>query len=204
MSLRWYAARTQPRAELLAAAQLDRDGFEVYSPRVRVTDSHLASVELPLFPGYLFIRCDLETENVPTFRSTHRILGWINFDGDIPWLPDEVVSDIQSRAELINLEGGVRIRFKPGELVQIISDTFQGIGEVVEDAKTAESKVKVLLEFLGRSVPALVPWALLKPLEDTHKEYQRSSGPISRRLPRRTRGKGRRINNMAQAATGIV
>lgn len=198
MALHWYAARTQPRSELLATAQLGRDGFEVYSPRVRVTDSHLASVELPLFPGYLFIRCDLETENVPTFRRSHRILGWINFDGDIPWLPDEVVAEIQNRADLINLEGGVRIRFEPGELVQIVSDTFQGIGEVVEDAKSAESKVKVLLEFLGRSVPALVPWALLRPLEDTHEGDHRAPG----RLPRRTRGKGRRINNMAPAAVG--
>lgn len=196
MPLRWYAARTQPRAEILAAAQLSRDGFNVYNPRIRVTDSHLANVDLSLFPGYLFIQCDLETISGPFFRPAHRILGWVNFDDEIPWLSDEVISEIKSRAELINREGGVRVKFKPGELVQIISDTYQGIGEVVEDAKSAESKVKVLLEFLGRSVPAEVPWALLQPVNEIHKEHHR--------IPRRTRGKGRRINNKAMAVTGIA
>ena len=183
MATRWYVIRTESRSEYLAASELDRDGFEVFFPRVTVVHPRKGHGDTPLFPGYLFLHCNLEEDSGPSFRRAHRVLGWVRFGGDIPWLPDQFVAEMKKRSEMINQEGGLRRRFRPGELVRVEADAVQGIAEVVEDAKSTHSRVKVLLEFMGRSVPAQVPWESLLPIEDGEAGHQR--------IPRRTRGKGR-------------
>lgn len=179
MASRWYVIRTESRAEYLAADELDRDGFEVFFPRVAVAHPRRGHADTPLFPGYLFLRCNLEEDSWPSFRRTHRVLGWVRFGGDIPWLPDQLVAEFKNRSE----DGSLRRRFRPGELVRVDADAVQGVAEVLEDAKSNHSRVKVLLEFMGRSVRAQVPWESLLPIEDWEAD--------NHRVPRRTRGRGR-------------
>ena len=179
MASRWHVIRTESRAEYLAAGELDRDGFEVFFPRVTVAHPRKGHADAPLFPGYLFLRCNLEGDGRPSFTRAHRVLGWVRFGGDIPWLPDRLVAELKLRSE----DGGLRRQFRPGELVRIEADAVQGIAKVVEDAKSSHSRVNVLLEFMGRSVPAQVPWESLQPIEEWEAGNQR--------VPRRTRGRGR-------------
>ena len=68
MALEWRVIRTEPRAEYLAAQELGRDGFEVLFPRVKVTQPRKGHSDMPLFPGYLFLRCDADTGAWPVFR----------------------------------------------------------------------------------------------------------------------------------------
>lgn len=185
MGAQWYVVRTQTRAENLAARDLSRNGFEVFFPRVKGLYSRLKDGEAPLFPGYLFLRCDLERDGLPSFRTIHRVLGWVRFEDDIAWIPDQVVDEIRKRSENINREGGFRRRFRSGELVRVVSGAIQGLAEVIEDSKSVQSKVRVLLEFMGRSVLAQVSGFDLQPVYD-------QSG-AKRRSTRGTRGKGRWI-----------
>ena len=185
MGARWYVLRTQSRGENLAASDLTRDGFEVFFPRVKGLYSRLKNGEAPLFPGYLFLRCNLERDGLPSFRTTPRVLGWMRFEDDIAWVPDQVVDEIRKRSEIINREGGFRRRFRSGELVRVVSGAIQGLAEVIEDSKSIQSKVRVILEFMGRSVPALVSGFDLQPVDDLTVPNRQST--------RRTRGKGRWI-----------
>src|SRR5689334_3168679 len=54
-AFRWYAVRTKPRHEKMAAMMLDHKGYEnflpLYRPRRALRDR---DVRVPLFPGYLF------------------------------------------------------------------------------------------------------------------------------------------------------
>jgi len=183
MSAKWYVIKTLPRAEYLAANELDRDGYEVFLPCVKVTDSRAGHMDTPIFPGYLFIRHDAETEGWPTFRAVHRVLGWVEFGDEVPWLPDEVVCDLRGRVEAINEGGGIWHQFQPGERVEIVSKTMQTLGEVVDASPSRHGRVKVLIDFMGRQVSAQVPWDILRPLASTV--------PTTRPAPRRTRGNGR-------------
>ena len=192
MGSKWYVARTEPRGEFLAAAELARDGFEIFSPRVKEPTSRRRHADYPLFPGYLFIRWDLEAGEWPSFRRVHRITGWVRFGGEIPWLPDEVVAGLMERWETINRQGGVLKRFPPGEKVRIVSGSLQGLAQVVEEAKSPQARAKVLLQFMGRLVQAHVPWESLRPLDN-----QPADGT---RIPRRTRGGGRWIRGFGPSA----
>jgi len=182
MARRWYIVRTKPRAEYLAAEELGRDGFEIFSPRVK-NPSPISHADTPLFPGYLFLRCDLEGERISSIRQAHHVAGWVSFGGEIPSIPDEVVRALMERAEAINREGGLWRRYRPGEKVRIISNNIDSLAEVIEEVKSPQARVKVLLNFMGRLVSAQVPWEHLQPTESASGEKHR--------LPRRTRGRGR-------------
>ena len=66
------------------------------------------------------------------------------------------------------------------------------VAEVVEESKSPQGRVKVLLEFMGRLVSAQVGWQDLTPIQD--EQYPK------RRVPRRTRGGGRWIRDAGSPA----
>ena len=184
MGYNWYVARTEPRAEALAACELGREGYETFLPRVRNPQSGIGNSHSILFPGYLFLRFDPELGGWPFFRQSHRILGWLRFGGEVPCLPDNVVAEIKERIEQINLDGGLRQRFQPGDEVRLTSESLHCLAQVVEDKKP-DTRVKVLLRFMGRLVSTQVPREDLQLIGNEPWEKQR--------FPRRTRGKGRRV-----------
>lgn len=195
MGPRWYVVRTKPRSEVLAASELDLDGIEVFSPLVKKPHAGAGPGVAPLFPGYMFIRFDAETDGWPSFRFGRfgqHVLGWVNFRGEVPWLPDEVVAELKQRCDRINQQGGIWRRYRTGERVHVASSSIQSLAQVVEDGKTPQSRVKVLLEFMDRLVPAQVSRENLQPIEDA---------PAGRvHAPRRTRGSRRWIQGFGPRA----
>ena len=188
----WYVVRTEPHAEHLAENELSRDGFETFLPRIKNARTGLPAKEQPLFPGYLFLRLGASGEVWPVFRPGHRVIGWLNFGGEVPSLPDSAVAELKQRVEGFNDDGGLRPRFEPGQAVQVVSQSIQGLARVIEDARNPNSRVRVLLQFMGGSVTALVPWESLRPLENKIGEF--------RHAPRRTRGRGRWIKGFGGQA----
>lgn len=179
----WYVARTEPRAEFIAAEQLGRDGYDVFFPRITETNPRPGHPDTPLFPGYIFLNCDPEAEDWPSFRSVHRITGWVSFGGEVPCIPEREMVALKESLELVNQQGGNLRRFSPGENVRVDAGNFQGLAEVIATGKSPQARANVLLRFMGRLIQAQVPWESLRPLVDRPEELQR--------LPRRTRGKGR-------------
>lgn len=192
----WYVIRTEPRAEQKASAELERAGLEVYSPRITSMNARGGYAETPLFPGYLFLRCDL-AEDAPTFKQVApHVSGWVDFDGIVPSLPNEFVDSLHRRLANIDDQGGLWRRFHRGEKVRVMAGNVQELAEVLEEPKSPQARVRVLMEFMGRLVPAQVPWESLSPAE----EEQVSNN----RVPRRTRGKGRWIEGFGQRAIPVT
>jgi len=194
--LRWYVIRTEPRAEYLAANELERDGFEIFFPRLKTPEPRRAHYDTPLFPGYMFIRCDPDDEGWPSFRPAHRVSGWVRLGGEVPSVPDEVVTNLVQRLESVNSGTGFWRRYRAGEKVNVVSRSIQGLAEVVEEPKSPRARVTVLIEFMGRLVQAKIPWQNLRPLEEGYQEgYQ-----AIQRAPRRTRGRSRWIRGFGARA----
>ena len=185
MALGWHVLRIEPRAEYVAVGELERDGYDIYFPRVNSPNQRKGHADEPLFPGYLFIRCDAVNEGWPSFRPAHRVTGWVNFGGSVPTVPDEVLTELADRVAAINADKGLWHRFRRGERVHVVSEVLEGLGQVIEEAKSPQGKAKVLMELMGRSIPVHLPWQNLRPLGE-----QQAQKP---RIPRRTRGNGRWI-----------
>ena len=200
MGLRWYVVRTEPQSELVAADVLERVGHEIFLPLMPAPNSRGANADIPVFPGYLFLRFDPESNGWPIFRSSYRVRGWVSFGGQVPCLPDKMMNELIDRWELVSKCSGFVRRFLPGEKVHVVSGNLDSLAEIVEEAKTPQARAKVLLHFMGGLIPAQVPYHSLKPI-DVNQEGIAWRKTSSRRG---TRGKGRRIQGFglqARAAT---
>lgn len=196
MGTMWYVARTEPRAEFVAAAELERDDYNVLLPCIDNSNSLTGPTKIPLFPGYIFLSCNPDSDGWPTFRGAHRIAGWVKFGGEVPCLPDSDVSALMERLEIINQQGGMLNTFSPGDQVEVDTGILQCLAEVVEGVKTAQARAKVLLNFMGRQVFAQVPWENLRHIEGQPEEKRPNT--------RRTRGRGRWINKTdSRSLTGV-
>jgi transcriptional antiterminator RfaH len=159
MTSRWYVVQTQPHAETKAMGHLIRQGFEAYLPRYLKRRRHARKVEMvaaPLFPRYLFVTVDMETQR---WRSIHSTTGVSRLvcNGDEPAsVPPEVVAALQAREEaggFVTLER--RPQFAPGERVRVVDGIFAdslGLFEGVADRE----RVAILLDLLGRKVRILM------------------------------------------------
>lgn len=190
----WYVIRSKPHSEHLAAGELEREGLETFLPRIKTVRPSPDHADSPLFPGYLFVRCDLQAQGQPSVGRANHVRGWVYFGNVVPPIPDEAVAALRERVEGINREGGLWRRFRTGQQVRVISPGIETFAEVVEEASSPRHRVRVLLEFMGRLVAAQVPYESLWPADHGPEE--------THHLPRRTRGKGRWLRGFGPRTNG--
>ncbi len=88
----WYLIYTKPRQERYARENLERQGYEVYLPLMkdrRRRKGRYVEIVDALFPRYLFIHLDQDTDNWSPIRSTFGVSGLVYFG----FKPARVASD---------------------------------------------------------------------------------------------------------------
>ena len=155
-AMAWYCARTKPKHEHIAAANLRRNlGLEVFNPRLRSERATfrgvIKRVTEPLFPCYVFVRCALE-ERLDQVRHTSGISSMVHFGGRIPEVPEPVIEELRA---CFGTEESLDVDTcpGPGDGVTLTSGAFFGMQAVVLRAWPAKRRVEVLLEILGRPTP---------------------------------------------------
>ena len=151
MSKFWYALRSKSRKEDIVWRQVVTEGFEAYYPRLRVQPVNPRARKLhPYFPGYLFVRADLEAIGLSVFQWMPHTLGLVNFGGEPAVVPENLIHSIRKRLDEINAMGGeVLESIRPGDVIWIREGPFKGY-EAIFDARISGSlRVQVLLELLG-------------------------------------------------------
>ena len=92
----WYGVRTRSNQEKLVAAILDSKGYEQYLPlyrRRRRWSDRVVTIEVPLFPGYVFCRFDIQ-RRLPVI-STLGVVSIIGFGNDPEPIPDREIEAIE-------------------------------------------------------------------------------------------------------------
>jgi transcriptional antiterminator RfaH len=160
----WYCARTKPKHEHIAAANLQRNlGLEVFHPRLqleRCTQRGVVRVVESLFPCYVFVRCVL-TESMENIRHTAGIGSLVRFGHRIPVVPDGAIAELRQYFEA-GAPMPVQDGLSTGAEVMIAEGAFLGYSAVVVRALPAMRRVQILLEFLGRPTLAEVDRRSLK------------------------------------------
>ena len=124
--IKWYAIRTRSRHEKVAARELDSHGIPVFLPlvtSVRQWSDRRTHVELPLFPGYAFVRIDyLSGDRVRVLRAIG-VVDFVGHKSDGSSIPDEQIESIRTvltrRVPVKDhafLNVGQRIRVRTGAL----------------------------------------------------------------------------------------
>ena len=103
-----------------------------------------------MFPGYLFAKFVYSTQH-RAVESSHGVRGIVRFGERLAILPEDTVIVLQSKAgaqEVVTIDSSIKI----GQSVQIIEGPFQGLEVVVTCLLPAKERVRVLFDFLGRSI----------------------------------------------------
>lgn len=160
---RWYAAYTCANHEKQVAAELGAREVEHFLPvysSVRRWKDRRVQLEMPLFPGYVFVRlalCDrLRVVQIP---SVVRLVGF----GGLPTaLPDSEMEIMRA-----GLSRSLRVEPHPflsvGRRVRITGGPFAGLAGVLKQRKS-QLRVVVSLELIQRSVAVEVEAADVRPL----------------------------------------
>jgi transcriptional antiterminator RfaH len=159
-----YCARTKPKHEHIAAANLRRNlGLEVFHPRLRMeraTQRGITRVVEPLFPCYIFVRC-LLPESMESIRHVTGISSLVHFGRRIPVVPDGAIEELRQcfeSEEPMAVQDGL----VAGAEVAIAEGAFLGYSAMVVRALPAVRRVQILLDFLGRPTLAEVDRSSLK------------------------------------------
>lgn len=154
---RWYVVRTLSRREARAEMQLLAQGFRTFSPRVAKTVRHarkLRAVIAPIFPTYIFVVLDLQTDPWRSVNGTYGVASLL-MAGELPEpVPRGVVEQLLEYTD----EGGVA-RFdrdlREGQSVRVTAGPFaRALGRL--ERLDANGRVRVLLDIMGGKVPVLL------------------------------------------------
>ena len=159
----WYAAYTCANHEKRVAAELQARAVEQFLPlysSVRRWKDRRVNLELPLFPGYVFVRLALRDRlRVLQIPSVVRLVG---FNGLPTALPD-------TEMEVLRSGLSERLRAEPhpfltvGRRVRIKSGPFAGLEGILK-RKKSNLRVVISLEIIQRSVAVDVDAADVLPL----------------------------------------
>ena len=151
---RWYLVHTKPAGEVVAQMHLERQGYEVYLPRLVQSQrrgGRWRERVVPLFPRYLFLRLNAGRQALGPVRSTVGVTNVVRFGSDYAVVPDEVIRGLQARAD--SETGLHRLNLgcmpEPGMRVRIASGPLDGL-EGVFERKAGAERVVVLLRLLGQ------------------------------------------------------
>lgn len=95
-ALRWYALYTRPRHEKAVAERLERHHIEAFLPLREVLSrwkDRKKLVQLPLFPGYVFVRVDLGRKG--EVARTPGVVSLVSFGGAPAPIPDEQIEAVR-------------------------------------------------------------------------------------------------------------
>ncbi len=145
----WYAVATKPRLEFTVLENLQRQSFEAFLPLISLRkrrQNKWQQVIEPMFPGYLFIHTDPESENVAPIRSTRGAIGLVKFGGVLVPLPDALVGELQKLSDA-PAEGPPV--FSAGESVVFAQGPLKGL-EAVFTLQKGRDRADVLLKLMGQ------------------------------------------------------
>jgi transcriptional antiterminator NusG len=110
-------------------------------------------LEVPLFPGYLFVHSDLRDFDYYHVLRQDGVVSILGIKGQYTPVPEDTVDSIRtlvsSRQPIFPWS-----RFVPGKRVRVLDGPLAGASGVILRLKKGKSRLVVGVELLGRSVCA--------------------------------------------------
>ena len=154
--MKWYLIQTKTNSEKFAVSNLKNQGYECWYPEYEKIISHARKkqkVKKPLFPGYIFIKINLENTQWSAINYTPGVKEIITYGGKPAILIDKYYDELKS---MLNKHGLFEYNeMYLGKKVKIISGPFLGmVGKI--DRIDAKSRVRILLDILGNNIKSTI------------------------------------------------
>jgi transcription elongation factor/antiterminator RfaH len=147
----WYVLHTKSRFENVVNEGLQKKTIEVFLPKITVPSrrkDRKKMIRVPLFPGYVFVHCDLHPHHHLDILKT---VGAVKLIGDKTGpisVPDETIASlrIMVSTERTITTGNI---FTRGDRVVVINGPFTGVVGIFDHYKGVD-RVVVFIEALGQ------------------------------------------------------
>ncbi|MFN0074378.1 MAG: transcription termination/antitermination protein NusG [Chloroflexota bacterium] len=150
----WYVAKVKPGLENQVTEVLAHRQVDTFFPRIptRPRIGKGGRLSEPLFPGYIFARLDLGTNQWVEARSAPGVQHFLPTGATPMAVATEMIAEIRNRCH-IQLETGWAPTFRTGDWVVIEHGPFRGLEGVFDGTLSSKGRVRVLLELVNRQTP---------------------------------------------------
>lgn len=172
--IHWYALRIYSGHERKVKEgiemEVERQGLaekikQVYIPYerfVEVKNGKKRSLTKNAFPGYVLLEAVLDKQTRNLILDIPSVMGFLGVDDNpTPLRPDEVEKILLPEGA-IEHRSVVEAPFSLGDSVKVIDGPFSSLTGIVHDVCTERMKVKVMINFFGRSTPTELDFSQVK------------------------------------------
>jgi transcription antitermination factor NusG len=164
-SLQWYAFRVRPRHEKFVSTSLRNKGYSEFLPLTRARHrwaDRYKTVELPLFPGYIF--CETEYREIGHIRLTPGILDVIRAGSSPLPARREEIDDLRLASQhAISMESCALIETASGQRLRIASGPLRGFTGFLVEIR-GKQRLVLSVDLLRRSVLVELPSESIDPI----------------------------------------
>lgn len=148
----WHAVYVKSRAEKKAQNELCNKEIESFLPlqfKLRQWSDRKKWVEMPLIPGYLFVR--ISRKEYDFVLQSVFIVSYVRFGGTAATIPDNQIEYLKLMLKQDNLDIEMtQEKLEPGQNIEVIAGPLIGLQGKLVKIK-GKDKVAVELEQLGYS-----------------------------------------------------
>lgn len=154
MANEWYAVKTRSRHEEKVNKQLQNKLFNVFLPKIEVSSrrkDRKKRILIPLFPGYLFVRCELTKEIWLEILKTYGVayvVALIKEPTPIPEYQIETIKKILGSKTNLKLHPYVNV----GDKVIVVDGPLEGAIGFYVRPNHDRGKLLVSVDLLNRAV----------------------------------------------------
>ena len=162
--MRWYVLRSKPRKEGALQRFARQNGHEVFFPSIPIRPVNPRAARIrPYFPGYLFVRADLDDVGIGFLQWAPGAANLIQFGGEPAIVPEAIVAQLKRRLEEIHTVGDhVLSTLQPGDRVRIVNGPLAGYRGIFDLHLSGDQRVRILLELLEHSVAVEISAAMIE------------------------------------------
>jgi transcriptional antiterminator RfaH len=158
----WYALRTKPKQERRAFLNLRAWGIEAFVPWMCLRPN--PSVLAPLFPGYIFARCNA-SQGLYKISFTRGVSHIVSFGGIPAIVENDVMAVIRSRTD----ENGIaqiEPHVEPGDVVMVHTGPLRNLVGVFERELPDNERIEILLTTIAYNARVKVSRHDVRKLDD--------------------------------------
>jgi transcriptional antiterminator RfaH len=141
---KWYLIKTKPRQEKIAIANLENQNYYVYCPCAEINNKIVV-----LFPGYIFINLDENTQNFSPIKSTKGVSNFVRFGLNFAKISDGIINYIKENEGITSKKIKNLNNYKKGDKVQITKGVFKNCIAIYESIRS-DDRVILLMNIMGQ------------------------------------------------------
>jgi transcriptional antiterminator NusG len=129
--------------------------FQVVIPteeEIEIRDGQRRTVQKKVFPGYVLVEMVMSDDSWYVVRNTPGVTGFVGSGNKPTPLEDNEVKAILKQMK-VDAGQRVKVSFAVNERVKVIDGPFTDFIGIVDAINAEKGKVRVLIDFFGRSTP---------------------------------------------------